>query len=159
MLVISPHVIVGDATETTVTRTFLTNFITISSHAIVQLQIYDPTTGLAVRSDPLQADRYYTYFPGRIRDISENHDKLRDSMAQLRVQRGLFQIWAVDDDGLRQGNYEKVYPNGWTFSYADDYLQTQSKSGRDKTYSKKYKLEDARTLNPNVDEEVSAPSL
>jgi hypothetical protein len=155
---ITPHVIVGDATQTTVTRPILTNFTAISSHAVVILQIFDPSTGDAVPLNPEQADRYYTYYAGRIRDISENHDKERDSMAQIPVQWGNFQIYAVSADALKAGNYDKVYPNNLIFTFKADCLVSH-RIGKHYSNYKLIDLKTARLTDPNIIEEVSAPGL
>ena len=98
---ISAQVLVGDATQATVTRALLENYVAISGRAVVELQVFDPLQGEYDYSDHQEADHQYVYFPSRIRDGAENKWKDRDLLSHPRDVPGGDLNWYTRFDQAR----------------------------------------------------------
>lgn len=81
MFLISCRVIVGDSTEAKVSRYILEDYVALSNHAIVQVQIYNPFTSEVEYSDEAEGTHNYVYFPSRVRDSAEDYSKSKDQLS------------------------------------------------------------------------------
>jgi hypothetical protein len=79
--IIAAHVMVGDSTQTHVSRQIIEDYVALSNRAIVELQVFDPLQGSYLYSDHSESDHQYVYFPSRIRDGAENKWKDRDVLS------------------------------------------------------------------------------